>query len=505
MVAEQTLVARDQVIPSGESWAGSPSCRVAADPGLAAMGDLPGCSSTACARRRGCVAGVLFLEFLPLIQFLPGLAILYLAQSSQWARALFLTPIAGLLFVLTTCLIVALGKALAMPAGRAGVFPAGSWFGLKKWMADKLMHVSLSSTNSLYATLYTAPWLRLLGARIGPRAEVSTVSNIDPNLLTIGRESFIADLAVLGAARYHRGYVSLGATEVGTRAFVGNAALVPGSSILPDGSLIGVQSVPPSGPMDAGSCWLGSPAIFLPRRQESQAFDETVTYRPSRRLIACRLAVEALRVIGPATLMYAAIATGSRAFLTLSALPSAALIAVLPLLYAALAMAVTGVVVALKWAVVGRYRPRVEPMWSSFVWRTELITALFENVAVPYVLRWLSGTPLMGPALRLFGSSIGRRVYLETTFLTEFDLVRVGDDAMIGGVTSLQTHLFEDRVMKMSTVEIGAGCSIGPRSVVLFDAKMAEGSRLDGLSLAMKGEALPRETHWQGIPSRLVR
>ncbi len=505
LIAEQTLVARDQVIPSGESWAGSPSCRVEADEALAAMGDLPGCSSTACARRRGSVAGVLLLEMLPLIQALPGLAVLYLASGCQWACALSLTPIAGLLFVLTTCLAVALGKALAMPSGRVGVFPARSWFGLRKWMADKLMHASLASTNSLYATLYTAPWLRLLGARIGPRAEVSTVSNIDPNLLTIGRESFVADLAVLGAARYHRGYVSLGATEVGVRAFVGNAALVPGSSVVPDGGLIGVQSVPPPGPMEPGSCWLGSPAIFLPRRQESRAFDESVTFRPSRRLVACRLAVEALRVIGPATLMYAAIATGARAFLALSALPWPALIAILPLLYVASAMGVTGAVVALKWAVVGRYRPRVEPMWSSFVWRTELITALYENVAVPYVLRWLSGTPLMGLALRSFGATIGRRAYLETTFLTEFDLVRVGDDAMIGGVTSLQTHLFEDRVMKMSLVKIGAGCSIGPRSVILYDAEMAEGSRLDGLSLAMKGETLPSETRWRGIPARLVR
>ena len=64
---------------------------------------------------------------------------------------------------------------------------------------------------------------------------------------------------------------------------------------------------------------------------------------------------------------------------------------------------------ALKWLVVGRYRPRVEPQWSHFVWRTELITGLYENVAVPWVLHWLAGTPLMAPALRLFGARIGRR------------------------------------------------------------------------------------------------
>ena len=72
------------------------------------------------------------------------------------------------------------------------------------------MSISLGATNSLYATLYTSPWLRLLGAKVGRRAEVSTVSNIDPDLLIVGQESFIADLATVGAARYHRGTMALG-------------------------------------------------------------------------------------------------------------------------------------------------------------------------------------------------------------------------------------------------------------------------------------------------------
>ena len=54
--------------------------------------------------------------------------------------------------------------------------------------------------------------------------------------------------------------------------------------------------------------------------------------------------------------------------------------------------------------------------------------------------------------LRCSAPSIGRRTWIGTTYLTEFDLVEIGDDAMVGREVSLQTHLFEDRVMKMSTV-----------------------------------------------------
>jgi hypothetical protein len=52
-----------------------------------------------------------------------------------------------------------------MPKTPTGIFPLRSWFGLRKWLADNLMSASLSVTNSLYATLYTIPWLRLLGAK----------------------------------------------------------------------------------------------------------------------------------------------------------------------------------------------------------------------------------------------------------------------------------------------------------------------------------------------------
>ena len=50
-------------------------------------------------------------------------------------------------------------------------------------------------------------------------------------------------------------------------------------------------------------------------------------------------------------------------------------------------------------------------------------------------------------------------------------------------------------------LRIGADCTVGADSVVLYDSKMEDGSRLDALSLLMKGETLPRGTAWAGIPA----
>jgi carbonic anhydrase/acetyltransferase-like protein (isoleucine patch superfamily) len=64
--------------------------------------------------------------------------------------------------------------------------------------------------------------------------------------------------------------------------------------------------------------------------------------------------------------------------------------------------------------------------------------------------------------------------------------------------------LFEDRVMKMSTVRIGAGATVGDRAVVLYDASVGPDAALEPLSLAMKGEQLPALTRWRGIPAEGV-
>ncbi|MCW2870939.1 hypothetical protein, partial [Actinacidiphila oryziradicis] len=77
----------------------------------------------------------------------------------------------------------------------------------------------------------------------------------------------------------------------------------------------------------------------------------------------------------------------------------------------------------------------------------------------------------------------------------------VGDDAAVGMWVSLQTHLFEDRVMKMSVVTVRGGASVGTRAIVLYDSVVGEDVWLGALSLLMKGEHLTPGTSWRGIPA----
>ncbi|WP_052230086.1 Pls/PosA family non-ribosomal peptide synthetase [Streptomyces sp. CT34] len=508
-LAEQSVIGQGEVVPAGTRWAGSPASPVATLAPQVEEMLRPACRQPAEPRRPRRLAAALlglgFLEVLTLAVLLPSTALAWfswLAWGSLPAT-LIVFFLGGPLYVLTVCAAIALSKRLVLPRTPVGSHPVRSALGIRKWLIDKLLEFSLIATNSLYATLYTVPWLRLLGARIGRGSEVSTAAHLDPDLLTLGEGSFVADMAGVGTAAFAGGHFITRPTVVGHRAFVGNAACLPAGTRTEPGSLIGVGTVPPQDDVPAGTSWLGSPAMLLPLRQSSGDFPEELTFRPTRRAVRLRLAIEYFRATMPASLL------GTIAFLyflTLSGIahrPGPALPVVLaPVLLMGAGLAVVACCAVVKWLVIGTYRPRVEPLWSLFVRRTEFVTGLYEAAAVPAGAAALAGTPFLPPLLRLFGARIGRRTWIATTFLTEFDLVDVGDDAAIGAGVSLQTHLFEDRVMKMSKVTVRAGATVGTRAIVLYDGVVGEGVWLDALSLVMKGEYLTPGTAWRGIPAQ---
>jgi len=371
------------------------------------------------------------------------------------------------------------------------------------------MDLSLDVIGPLYGSVYLTPWYRLLGAKVGKGAEISTASFISPDLLSIGDESFIADSVSLGAPRVRDGMVTIGNNHIGKRSFIGNSAMLPPGAIIGNDCLIGCLSAPPANPADAlrpGTSWMGSPAIFLPQRQHQSIFAVQTTFEPTSKLRVQRAVIEFVRVIMPST-----------AFIVLLSLMFSTLLLLrdyfdlwqtllfFPALYIACGLAATAFTILAKWLLVWRYRACERPLWSTFVWRNELLNALHEHLAEPFLVGALTGTPFVCWYFRLLGAKIGRRVYMETTDFSEFDLARIGDDASLNADCTAQTHLFEDRVMKMSTIDIAAGAKVGAGTLVLYDTRMEQGAALGDLSLLMKGEVLPARTSWEGIPARRVK
>ena len=249
--------------------------------------------------------GVLLLPVSYLMAVLPGLGLLnYLGRTWGAYWYILAAPTVAISFIILLCLEIAAAKWILLGRVRPGRYSLESWFHLRKWFVDRLMDISLDLLGPLYATLYLAPWYRLLGAKVGKNAEISTACATSPDLLTLGDGSFIADCVSLGVSRVEAGSISIAPTSIGKQAFVGNSALVTGGTVIGDDSLIGVLSMPPlaqPGAEQPSTSWLGSPAIFLPQRQVSTAFAAESTYRPTRRLYCLRALIEFFRIILPIT------------------------------------------------------------------------------------------------------------------------------------------------------------------------------------------------------------
>ncbi len=504
-----SLLPRGARIPHGETWAGSPARYV---PKAEVSIPVPIIANHRAPRGISLVYGVLvlLLPILLLATIVPGVVILLrINPLAQPLTYLLAVPAVGISFVILLMTEVVLFKWLLLGRIRPGRYPVHGSFYIRNWIFDQMQGLSLDLVAPLRATIYLAPWYRALGAKIGRSVELSTAATPTPDLLDLQDGATIADEASLGAPRVEGGWMTVAPTRLGRRAFVGNSAVVPAGTSMADGSLCGVLSLAPARPEDAarpGASWLGSPPLLLPRREQSTPFSDQSTYHPTKKARLIRAAIEVFRVtLPPAGFIVVTTAVLQSTILLWHNLGLARALLLLPVVYAAACTGVALGVVIAKWIIMGRYKPFVRPLWTTFVWRLEFVNALYEFLATPLVLGALQGTPLFPAYLRLLGARIGRGVYLNTTGLLEWDLVEVGDRAAINDDSVLQTHLFEDRVLKASRLHVGSDCTIGAGSVVLYDSGMEDGAELDAISLLMKGETLRAGTKWMGIPATRSR
>ena len=515
----QSALAEGQSVPAGRIWSGSPARDAGAfDP--ASLRPRPAVSA-----RRRIGEGLFFftgallvaaLFFLPLFPTFMLIDVLDDFDRFPWLETnvvvlqllkyfVLALPAAAVMIVLTA-LVSAGIRWSVLPRLKSGSWPVHSNIYCGKWLVNQIQESSLAVLHGVYATLYAPTWYRLLGAKVGRNAEISTALGVVPDMLTLGEDSFIADGVLLGDEEIDGGWMSMRPTVISRRSFVGNGAYIPDGTTLPENVLIGVLGrAPDPAAVHSGDTWVGSPALRLPAREVVTGHPEELTFNPSPIRRLGRGLVEAFRIVAPHAIVIAAGYT-----IVLAVMPSAAaghwgaVVAYLTVDGLIFGLATFVFVVLFKWLFLRRYRPLAVPMWTPFVWLSEAATNLYEGIAVPNFMHYLRGTPWLPLAFNLLGAKIGRGVYLDTTDLTEFDCVRIGDHSELNAQCCPQTHLFEDRVMKIHHVDIGARVNIGPRSIVLYGATVHDGAQLGPLTLVMKGESIPPFSRWSGNPAAPV-
>ncbi|MBB4199555.1 peptide synthetase [Rhodoblastus sphagnicola] len=405
--------------------------------------------------------------------------------------------------VLVTVGFIACVRWIVLPRVREGNYSVFSWFYMRKWAVALATEVTLETLSSLYATIYMRTWYRLMGAKIGKDSEISTNLSGRYDLVEIGDKCFIADEVILGDEDIRRGWMRLEKLTTGSRVFVGNDGVVPPGAVIPDGALIGIKSKPPANDlMSPGDTWFGSPPIKLPVRQRFDGAGANWTYEPPKWKKIARGVFEAVHISLP-TMLFITFGTWAIEWFG-PAMLEGRYGEVFWMFVAAstlIAAAMTLVVVAVKWLTMGRYEPVTKPMWSWWAMRTEAVAVLYWGLAGKVMLDHLRCTPFLPWFMRLFGAKIGKGCVFDMTDITEFDCVEVGDFCNLNALCALQTHLYEDRVMKVGRVKLGSGVTVGAGSTVLYDSHVGDYARLGPLTIVMKGESIPANTEWAGSPA----
>lgn len=419
-----------------------------------------------------------------------------------WEWVLLFAWPAALVLVFASMLVMIVMRWLLLPGRvRPGRHSIYSGFYFRKWCVALATEAMLETLNSLYATVFMRNWYRLMGARIGRGSEISANFSGRYDLVSLGANNFIGDETIFGDEEVRGGWMTLEAVRTGDRCFFGNFAVVAKGAVAESDSLLGVKSrLPDSLCMRSGETWFGSPAFAVPNRERVQLAAQW-TYRPPAWKRVVRTVFEALHTSLPtAVLISLAYITADiiefpineRRWLAVAAIFLAAGIVV------SLVMALVSIL--FKWVAMGVYRPIQRPMWSWWAMRTEAVAVLYGGLASKVMLDYVRGTPFLPWLLRLYGLKVGRGAWINCTDFTEYDCVRIGDFAVINMHAVPQTHLYEDRVMKVGRIDIGTGATLGSGSVVLYDTVIGPWSRIDPLSVVMKGEAIPPSTRWAGAP-----
>ena len=388
----------------------------------------------------------------------------------------------------------------AMGRVKPGVIDRWSLGYIRVWLKSAAV---FNAGQWLSGTLMWKQWLRLAGATIGVKCEISTIFDVTPELVTIGAETFFADGIYLGGAEITRGTVRLAPIVLGRNTFLGNHAVIPAGEVLPDDILIGISTVAHASEIAAGQSRFGRPSFDLPRRQVVE-MDRSLTHDPSLIRYINRMFWEVLRFVLPVgpllatVLWYKLLVEGAPESTDLEF----ALI-VIPLATLAPIVAMCLAVTVAKWLLVGRVRPGQHALWSCWASRWDFVFVVWARYANA-ILQQLEGTFLLTVYLRLMGIRIGKLAVLGPQFsqVVDPDMIEIGDGATV--TAFFQAHTFEDRVLKVDKVRIMAGATVCAGTVPLYGCVVGEGVHVGPGSVIMKQEHLLPGLSYQGVPLRIV-
>lgn len=140
--------------------------------------------------------------------------------------------------------------------------------------------------------------------------------------------------------------------------------------------------------------------------------------------------------------------------------------------------------------------------WPLLDWvRYSISTRIVEVFA-----GWLfCSTPFWSYYMRLNGATLGRRVRVNSLEVTDYNLLELGDDVVLGGGVHLSGHTVERGLLKTACVRLEREVTVGVGSVVDIGVEVGAGCQIGAMSYVPKFSKLEPGCIYAGVPIRKVR
>ena len=137
------------------------------------------------------------------------------------------------------------------------------------------------------------------------------------------------------------------------------------------------------------------------------------------------------------------------------------------------------IALAAKWVLVGRYRQGPAPLWGHRYLRWWLVQQIHAAAGLGL---FGSSYRLTAFYYRLMGARVGRHTRIEPSAdLGEFDLLDIGDGAIIDDSAIVRPFLLEGSAMSCQPIRLGRDVSVGTRATIVPGSVLPDGTEVSPL------------------------
>lgn len=132
-----------------------------------------------------------------------------------------------------------------------------------------------------------------------------------------------------------------------------------------------------------------------------------------------------------------------------------------------------------------------------------LHNALFYLVRYTF-LPFVTLTPFGIWFLKAMGMKIGRHAFINTEYISDPQLISIGDDAALGGSVRICAHFGGGGYLTVAPVSIGARATLGLAVTVMGDVEVGPEATVLPNSVLLPGSRVGAGETWGGVPARLI-